>query len=85
MSPLNILTELGPLSGTVIVVFLFIRAINTNMKEERLHREKLAGECHEVQKRATEATVRAVGMMERTEVVLNKVNTTLIRINGRKP
>ncbi len=82
MELLNIITNLGPVAGTVIVVLLFTRFATSYMKNERCHREKLAEDCHEVQTRATEATFKATGAIEKNSDVLEKVNRTLIRMNG---
>lgn len=82
MELLNIVANLGPVAGTVIVVLLFTRFATSYMKNERFHREKLAKECHEVQTRATEATFKASGAIAKNSDVLEKVNRTLIKLNG---
>lgn len=82
MEFISALTQLGPVAGTVVTVIIFLRSINAYMKDERIHRQKLAEECHAVQKQATEATFLAVQSMDKTAQVLEKVNVTLIRMNG---
>lgn len=75
MHTMDIITNLGPVAGTVVVVILFTRFATTYMKSERCHREKLAVECHAVQRESIE-------VMSRTEKTLENVNRTLIRLNG---
>ncbi len=82
MEFVNALAKLGPVAGTVAVVIIFVRFAGTYMKSERAHREKIADECHAVQKEGTEATFRAVQSIDRNTDVLEKVNVTLIRMNG---
>ncbi len=78
------ISKLGPVGGTVAVVIIFIWFAREYMKNERAHREKLAGDCHEVQRQATEATFKAIGSIEKNSAVLEKVNVTLIRMNGHR-
>lgn len=85
MELISALVQLGPVAGTVVTVIIFLRSINTYMKDERAHREKIADECHAVQKEATKATFLAVQSMDNTAHVLEKVNVTLIRLNGHHP
>ncbi len=85
MELLNIVSNLGPVAGTVVVVVIFARFGSTYMKNERAHREQLARECHEVQSKATEATFKAVQSIDRNSKVLDQVNRTLIRMNGDRP
>ncbi len=75
-------SKLGPVAGTVAVVIIFVKFAGTYMKNERTHREKLAADCHEVQKQATEATFKAVESIDQNSKVLEQVNVTLIRMNG---
>ena len=82
MDALNALSTLGPVGGTVIVVIIFVRFASTYMKSERSHREKIATECHEMQRRATEATFKAGQAIEKNSKVIEQVNVTLIRMNG---
>lgn len=82
MEFISALVQLGPVAGTVVTVIIFVRFASAYMKNERTHRERIAEECHAVQKRATEATFLAVQSMDDTSKVLEKVNVTLIRING---
>lgn len=82
MEFIDALTKLGPVAGTIAVVIIFVRFASGYMKNERHHREKIADECHAVQKRATEATFLAVQSMDKTAKVLERVNVTLIRLNG---
>ena len=82
MEFLNVMTNIGPVAGTVIVVILFTRFATSYMKNERCHRERLAKECHDVQNKATEATFKAVGAIDKNSEVMEKVNRTLIKMNG---
>lgn len=85
MNAVDLITNLGPVSGVVIVVLLFTRFAHANMKEDRCHRAAISKECHEVQARATEATVKVITVMERTEKALDRVDVTLVRLNGKGP
>lgn len=78
MDPVSILTNLGPLSGTVIVVFLFLR----NMKEERVHREMIAQECHKVQRESIDTMAKASASIDLNAKVSERVERLLIRMNG---
>ena len=82
MDFVSALAKLGPVAGTVAVVIIFVRFASAYMKNERAHREKIADECHEVQKQATEATFLAVQSIDKNSKVLEQVNVTLIRMNG---
>ncbi len=82
MEFISALVQLGPVAGTVLTVIIFVRFASAYMKNERLHREKIADECHAVQKEATQATFKAVESLDKNSTVLEKVNVTLIRING---
>lgn len=75
MNAIDLLTNLGPVAGTVVVVLLFTRFATTYMRSERAHREKLSSECHSIQSKSLE-------VMGRTEKTLEQVNRTLIRMNG---
>ncbi len=78
----KIASNLGPLTGTVVTVIVFLRFLSSYIKDERAHREKLARDCHDVQVKATEATFQAVSSIDRNSKVLDQVNRTLIRMNG---
>lgn len=84
MEFINAFVQLGPVAGTVVTVIIFLRSINAYMRDERTHREKIADECHAVQRQANEATFRAVQSLDKNSKVLEKVNVTLIRMNGIK-
>lgn len=84
MDVVSIVAALGPVAGTVLVVVLFVRFATSYMKNEREHREKLADDCHKVQAKATEATFKAIGSIDNNSEVLEKVNVTLIKMNGTK-
>lgn len=78
MDFVSVMTNLGPLSGTVIVVFLFLR----NMKEERVHREMIAQECHKVQRESIDMMSNASAAIDRNAKVSERVEHLLIRMNG---
>lgn len=82
MHMLDVAASLGPVAGTVVVVVLFTRFATSYMKNEREHRTTLAQECHEVQTKATEVTFKAIEAIDKNSDVMDKVNRTLIKLNG---
>ena len=82
MEPTSLISSLGPSAACVVVVLLFLRAGTKYMKNERTHREMVAKQCHDVQTKATEATFKAIETIDRNSKAFEKLNTTLIRMNG---
>ena len=83
MDLMNLIGNLGPVAGTVVVVLIFTRVCKTYFEAERRHREKLAADCHAVQAKSTETLYQAREAINRNTEILEKVNVTLIRLNGQ--